>query len=41
MDFARILYYISGEIHEYLKNCEVVEIVSLETFVARANRSAL
>ena len=34
-------FYVSGRIREYLKNCEVVEIVSLETFVARANRSAL
>ncbi len=34
-------FYVSGQIHEYLKNCDVVEIVSLEAFVARANRSAL
>ena len=32
-------FYVSGQIREYLKNCEVVEIVSLETFVARANQS--
>lgn len=34
-------FYVSGQIREYLNNSEVVEIVSLETFVARANRSAL
>ncbi len=34
-------FYVSGQIREYLKNCEVVEIVSLETFVARANQSDL
>ena len=34
-------FYVSGQIRDYLKNCEVVEIVSLETFVAQANRSAL
>jgi hypothetical protein len=34
-------FYVRGQIREYLKNCEVVEIVSLETFVARANQSEL
>src|SRR5204863_3677389 len=32
-------FYVSGQIREYLKDCEVVEIVSLETFVATANQS--
>ena len=34
-------YYLSGDIHQYLKNCEQVEIISLETFVARANQRKL
>lgn len=34
-------YYVSGDIHHYLRNCEPVEIVSLETFVARANQGRL
>src|SRR5438309_9368162 len=34
-------FYVSGQIREYLKDCEVVEIVSLETFVATANQSEL
>ena len=34
-------FYVSGQIREYLKNCEVVEIVSLEAFVATANQSEL
>ncbi len=34
-------YYVSGDIRHYLKNCEPVEIVSLETFVARANQGRL
>jgi hypothetical protein len=34
-------FYVSGQIREYLKNCEVVEIVPLETFVPTANQSEL
>ena len=34
-------YYVSGDIRHYLRNCEPVEIVSLETFVARANQGRL
>jgi hypothetical protein len=34
-------YYVSGDIRHYLINCEPVEIVSLETFVARANQGKL
>ena len=34
-------YYVSGDIRHYLRNCEPVEIVSLETFVARANQAKL
>src|SRR5438876_2953047 len=34
-------FYVSGQIREFLKDCEVVEIVSLETFVATANQSEL
>ena len=31
-------YYVSGDIRHYLRNCEPVEILSLETFVPRANQ---
>ena len=34
-------FYVTGLIHEYLRNCEAVEIVSLEAFVAKANQSNL
>lgn len=34
-------YYVTGDIRHYLRNCEPVEIVSLETFVARANQGKL
>jgi hypothetical protein len=34
-------FYVSGKIHQYLKNCEKVEIVSLEAFVGKANQSSL
>jgi hypothetical protein len=34
-------FYVSGQIGQYLKNCEAVEIVTLETFVARANQGEL
>ena len=34
-------YYVSGDIRHYLRNCEPVEIVALETFVARANQARL
>ena len=34
-------YYVTGDIRHYLKNCEPVEIVALETFVARANQARL
>ena len=32
-------FYTSGEAHRYLKNCEPVSVVTLETFVAKANAS--
>ena len=31
-------YHVSGDIRHYLRNCEPVEILSLETFVPRANQ---
>jgi PD-(D/E)XK nuclease superfamily protein len=34
-------YYVTGDIRHYLRNCESVEIVSLETFVAEANQGKL
>ena len=34
-------FYVSRKIHQYLKNCEEVEIVSLEAFVGKANQSSL
>ncbi len=34
-------YYLSGNIQKYLKNCESVEIISLEGFVAKANQGKL
>lgn len=34
-------HYLSGKVQQYLKNCEPVRIVSLEGFVAKANRSDL
>ena len=34
-------YYLSGAIMRYLKNCEPVEITSLEGFVAKANQGKL
>jgi hypothetical protein len=34
-------YYLSGDIFRYLKNCDQVEIISLEAFVAKANQGKL
>jgi hypothetical protein len=34
-------YYLSGNIQQYMRNCESVEIVSLEGFVAKANQRKL
>jgi hypothetical protein len=34
-------YYLSGNIHQHLKNCDSVEIISLEGFVAKANQRKL
>ncbi len=34
-------YYVSGKIRKYLKNCESVEVVDLETFVTKANEAKL
>ena len=34
-------YFLSGTVGEYLKNCDPVRIVSLETFVAMANKGKL
>jgi len=34
-------YYISGKISQYVRNCEHVNVVSLETFVAKANKAQL
>ncbi len=34
-------YYVSGKIRKYLKNCESVEVVDLETFVTKANQAKL
>jgi hypothetical protein len=34
-------YYLGGKIRKYLKNCDQVEIISLESFIAKANRGKL
>jgi hypothetical protein len=34
-------YYLNGNLQEYLRNCESVEIISLEGFVAKANQTEL
>jgi hypothetical protein len=34
-------FYLSSGLNRFLKNCEAVEIISLENFVARANKKAL
>lgn len=34
-------YFIRGNVREYLRNCEQVEVISLEGFVARANQGNL
>jgi hypothetical protein len=34
-------YYLSGNVRQYMKNCDPVEIVSLETFIAMANKGRL
>jgi hypothetical protein len=34
-------YYLSGAVQKYLKNCEMVNLISLERFVAKANKGEL
>ncbi len=34
-------YFLHGNMHEYLRNCDQVEIISLEGFVAKANQGKL
>ncbi|MBX4197755.1 hypothetical protein KW782_00270 [Candidatus Parcubacteria bacterium] len=34
-------FYIGGGLNDYLKNCEKVDIISLEEFVGKANRGEL
>jgi len=34
-------YYLSGDLRQYLRNCEHVKIVSFETFVSNANQGRL
>ena len=34
-------YYVSGNVRQYLRNCEPVETVTLETFVGVANKGKL
>lgn len=34
-------YYLSGDLQQYLRNCERVRIVSFETFVSNANQGKL
>lgn len=34
-------FYLTGGLRRFLKNCEAVEIISLENFVAKANKKAL
>lgn len=34
-------YYLSGDIAQYLKNCDMVKMISLEEFVAKANSKQL
>jgi hypothetical protein len=34
-------YYLSGNIQQFLRNCESVEVISLEGFVAKANQRKL
>jgi hypothetical protein len=34
-------FYLSKALDRYLKNCEVVTVMSLESFVARANKGEL
>jgi len=34
-------YYLSGDVQKYMKNCDSVEIVSLEKFIAKANKGEL
>ncbi len=34
-------FYVSGSVRQYLKNCEPVETVTLETFIGKANRGQL
>jgi hypothetical protein len=33
--------YLSKELHRYLRNCEMVTVMSLESFVAKANKGKL
>ena len=34
-------YYLTGSIQQFLRNCESVEVISLEGFVAKANQRKL
>jgi hypothetical protein len=34
-------YYLSGNVRQYMKNCDMIEIVSLESFIAKANKGRL
>jgi hypothetical protein len=34
-------YYLSGNVRQYMKNCDPIEIVSLEAFIAKANKGRL
>jgi hypothetical protein len=34
-------FYLTGGLRRFLKNCEVVEIISFEKFIAKANKKAL
>ena len=34
-------YYLSEKIRDYLNNCDPVEIISLESFIAKANKKEL
>jgi hypothetical protein len=34
-------YYLSGKVRDYLNNCDPVEIISLESFIAKANKKGL
>jgi DNA-directed RNA polymerase delta subunit len=34
-------YYLSDKIGKYLKNCDQVKMISLEAFIAKANKGEL